>query len=170
MASASETIILNGARVDLADPVGVEFICDCTRAGEGLLTDADLLDRYNLTAKGLAKLSKHKELAKAVKREAERRVRLGLLARERAARHYATTPEILGSIANNADASPMHRISACKEIRETATTGNDARSAASGSTFLIRIDLSQGGGEIEDYEKVIVPRLPASEGEDYEPW
>jgi hypothetical protein len=164
-------IILHGTTFDLDSPAGVEFIIDCTRAGEGLLTDSDVRDKYDLSDKAWAKIAKNKALAIAIRRESERRVRAGITARERAARHFAQTPEILGTIANDAGLSPRSRIEACREIRATASDG-DAGSANSGVNFVIKIDLTAGGGGVETYEHVLAPKTAPvieSEADDIKP-
>jgi hypothetical protein len=150
-------LLLRGVTVDLDSPAATEFILDATRAAEGLATDDDLC---GLTNRALTKLTKNKALALAIKNEAARRERGGITARERAARHFSRNPEILNAIASNANASPAHRISARKEIRETATAGRDAGNANVGMNFVIKIDLSAGGGGVENYEHVLAPKTP----------
>jgi hypothetical protein len=55
----SNTIVLRGLPVDLTSATGHQFVVDCTRAGEGLLTDNDLRDKYELSDKNWEKSQKH---------------------------------------------------------------------------------------------------------------
>jgi hypothetical protein len=54
----SNTIVLRGLPVDLTSATGHQFVVDCTRAGEGLLTDNDLRDKYELSDKNWEKSPK----------------------------------------------------------------------------------------------------------------
>jgi hypothetical protein len=86
-----------------------------------------------------------------------------LAAKEAAAKIFIRTPQVLAEILDDKTTSPRHRLESAKEIRATATGGDKADNAANGTNILIRIDLSAGGGEVEDFE--ITPKtLPASEG------
>ena len=152
------TIVLHGATVDLTSPEGGEFVCDACRAGEGLIDDSYLMQKYELTADDLANAIKNRKLTRAVSIESERRVRCGLAAREAAAKIFTRTPKVLAEILDDKTNSPRHRLESAKEIRATATGGDKADNAANGSSFLIRIDLTAGGGGIEDFEKVIAPK------------
>ena len=51
--------------------------------------------------------------------------------------------------------SPRHQIEAAKEIRAVASGGSGADRPAESNIFIIKIDLSAGGGPVEIYSKEI---------------
>jgi hypothetical protein len=162
----NDVITLHGETIDLASNAGRELVADCTRAAENLISDDDLRAKWELSPADLENLTRNKALIKAIRSERERRVRSGLAAREAAAGYFIKAPAVLNSIMSDTGASPRHRIEAAREMRATATAGSDAGATNVGANFLIRIDLSRGGGGVEDYPKTITPpkTLPASEG------
>ena len=60
----------------------------------------------------------------------------------------------------DAGANPRHKIEAINELRQTAIRENTERLPES-ERFIIKIDLSAGGGPIEVYDKPIKPDAPA---------
>jgi hypothetical protein len=156
----NDAIVLHGAPVDLASAEGHELIVDCVRAGENLLNDADLCEKHGLSPGELENLAKSKSVIRAVKAESQRRIARGITARERAAKHYAGTPELLNSIATNPMTNHRHVIEACRELRTVATAGGDAENAANAVNFVIKIDLSAGGGEVETFTLPASPKRP----------
>ena len=73
---------------------GRQFIVDATRAGEGVITDEELQERYELSATDLQDIAEDKAVGRAIRDERERRVRTGLAAKELAAKFFVKSPEI----------------------------------------------------------------------------
>jgi hypothetical protein len=94
-------------------------------------------------------------LGRAVRAERERRMLNGAAARESACRHFVKAPTILDQIMTDAQSNPRHKIEAIKELRATAAIGSGADRPAETENFIIRIDLTASGGDVEIYEKTI---------------
>jgi|SRR5262245_2942051 len=157
----SNVVVLRGIPTDLASAIGHQFITDCVRAGEGLLTDKEVVEKYEVPPEEWKAIIENTVLIRAIRAESERRVRNGTAARESAAKIFAKTPTILGEILTDKAASPRNRIESARELRATAT-GPGAESAAdSGDKFIITINLGADGTDhIEHYEKPIKPMKP----------
>ena len=91
------------APIDIHSDIGRAFIIDATRAGEGVITDQELQERYELSAADLKNIAADKAVGRAVRDERERRVRTGVAARELAAKFFVKSPEILDQIQNHAE-------------------------------------------------------------------
>jgi hypothetical protein len=155
---------LQGKAIELTSAVGIELIRDCTRAGEQVISDADLCEKWDLTHADLESLSKNKSFAKAVRAESQRRINLGICVREKAARHLVKVPDVLDSIVSDVAASPRHRIESARELRATASNvAENEHATASNEKFVITINL--GADHIEHYAlpKTVKPALPAKE-------
>jgi hypothetical protein len=79
-------VILNGMLVSLTSRRGRSFVTDCSRAGEGLITDRELQTKYGLTAEDLQNRARDRSLVHAVQTERDRRRHSGIAAQEAAAR------------------------------------------------------------------------------------
>jgi hypothetical protein len=163
----SETIVLRGISVELDGPVGRQFVVDATRAAEGLIDDAQLMETYELTAEDLRTLAANKTFARAVQAERNRRVRTGLAARESAAEIFVRAPKVMGEILDDKQASARHRIEASRELRATAIGGTDGGRPTDGERFQITINI---GPDTLVYDKPIAvgpddapPKLTAIE-------
>ena len=155
---------LRSTPIDLNSDVGHQFVTDATRAAEGLITDKELAEKYELSPADWQSITKDKALGRAVRSERERRVLTGVAARESAARHFVRAPTILAGIMDSEASNPRHVIEAAKEIRAVATAGNGADRAAKSERFVIRIDLSADGGpHVETYDKAI--KIDVSDGD-----
>ena len=141
--------------IDLNSDLGRAFIVDATRAGEGLITDQELQEKYELSLADWLAITKDKAIGRAVRSESERRVRNGSAAREAAAKHFVKAPAVLDQIMTDADSNPRHKIEAIKELRATANGGSDTHSTAAGDKFQITIVLN---GDVEKYEADITPK------------
>jgi len=148
----SETIVLRGISVELDGPVGHQFVVDVTRAAEGLITDADLCETYEVSMEDLQTIAKNKAFARAVQAERKRRIRTGLAARETAAEIFVRAPKVMGEILDDKQASARHRIEASRELRATATSGNEGGHATDGERFVITINI---GDQSTTYNKSI---------------
>jgi hypothetical protein len=145
-------IILRGVPVDLDSAVGYAFVCDAVRSAEGLIDDAQLMETHELTAEDLRTLAANKTFARAVQAERNRRVRTGLAARESASGYFIKAPKVLDSIMMDEQANARHRIEAVRELRQTAIGSGDAERPMDTERFVIRIDLTAGGGEVHHYD------------------
>jgi hypothetical protein len=161
--AVSDVVVLRDTPIDLDSDVGHAFVVDCCRAGEGLLTDRELAEKWELAPPNWIAITKSAELGHAIRAERERRVLTGVAAREAAAKHFAKAPSILDQIMSDASSNPRHKIEAIRELRQTAIVDNADRPRES-ERFIIRIDLS-GDGEphIETYDKS--KKVDASDGD-----
>jgi hypothetical protein len=144
--------------IDLTSDVGHQWVIDCCRAGEGIITDIELSEKWDLTDADWQAIRKDKTLERAIRTERERRVRTGQAVKETAAKHLVKGPGILDSIMSREDANPRHKIEAYKELRNTASVGADAEGRANSDRFIITINLgtdTDGKEVIEHYNKSI---------------
>ncbi len=153
-----DVINLRSTPVDLTSDVGHQFIVDCTRAAEGLITDKELADKYELSPADWQAITKDKALGHAIRAERERRVRSGTAVREAAAKHLVKGPGILDGIMSGTDSHPKHKIEAYKELRTTAAIGDNAEGRSESDRFIITIVLNSDGSgadTVEHYNKSI---------------
>jgi hypothetical protein len=151
-----DIVELHSFPIDLSSDIGHAFVVDATRAAEGLITDKELQEKYELSPKDWRAITKDKALGIAIRAERERRVRTGTAVKEAAAKHLVKGPGILDGIMSNADSNPRQKIEAYKELRNTASVGADAEER-SGDRFIIHIDLTAGGGDVEHFDKERAP-------------
>jgi hypothetical protein len=128
-----------------------EFITDCARYAEGLLSEKEVKKKHHFDDDTWERLGNNEALIEAIEAEKVRRIRNGSTARERAQRLFATAPGVLGDILHDDGASPRHRIESARELRQIAANGPEAAPAA--DRFQIIINLN---GDIERYERSIV--------------
>lgn len=149
-----DVVLLSETSIDLNTDAGHQFIVDCTRAGEGLLSDRELQEKYELSPADWQNITKDMALGRAVRAERERRMLDGTAARESAARYFVKGPTILDQIATDSNSNARHKIDALRELRATAAVGSGDRPRET-ERFVIRIDLTAGGGEVETYDRTI---------------
>jgi hypothetical protein len=153
-----EIVRLRNTPIDINSDLGHAFVTDCTRAAEGLITDKELAEKWELNPADWRAITKSKELGRAIRSERERRVRSGLAVREASAKALIKGPGILDSIMSGVDSHPKHKIEAFRELRQTASVGADAEGRPESERFIIRIDLSSDGtSHVENFDK---PRAP----------
>ena len=99
-------------------------------------------------------ITKDAALGRAVRAERDRRVLSSVALQEFAAKHAIKGPPILAGIMTDEAANPRHKIDAFQALRQTAIGSGDDHPAKS-EQFVIRIDLTAGGGGIEEYSKTI---------------
>jgi hypothetical protein len=127
-----------------------DFIVDCARFAEGILTEKAVKKKYLFDAETWERLGSDEALIEAIEVEKTRRIRNGTTARERAQVLYAETPTVLGNILHDGGASPRHRIESARELRQIADNGpQQSVPAAAADRFLITINL--GNGEVLRY-------------------
>ena len=127
-----------------------DFVSDCARYGEGLLSEEAVRRKYCFDDGAWEKLGDNEALIEAIEAEKVRRVRDGSAARERAQQLFATAPSVLGDILHDDGASPRHRIESARELRQIAANGPEAAPAA--DRFVITINL---GAEVLHFDKSI---------------
>ena len=152
----AEVIVLNGIESDLDSAIGREFVTDCVRAGEGVITDSDLCLKYEIEPQTLATITQNKSLIKAVRAKSEHRVRSGVSARELAAKIHARAPLVLGNILDDKSANARHKIECVRELRTTAAASTNAEDNKA-DRFVITINL--GADHIQRFEKTITPPM-----------
>jgi hypothetical protein len=163
--AVSDTVILHNTPVDLNTDAGHAFVTDCTRAAEGLISDREIAEKWELSPADFQNIAKDVALGHAIRAEREHRVRSGLAAKESAAKHFVKMPTILAGIAENASSNPRYVIEAAKEIRQVAIGGDSANHPRESERFIIKIDLSADGQpHVETFDKSI--KVDARDGED----
>ena len=151
-------VTLHGVPTSLGSGGGREFVVDAVRAAEGLLSDDDLKNKYELSPADWQTITKNTALIRAIQAERTKRVRTGLAAREAAAQHFVKAPKFLDQIMSNEQGNPRSRIDAIRELRATAAGAAGADSTPDTSEkFIIQINM---GGDTEIFEKVITPTKP----------
>jgi hypothetical protein len=119
-----------------------EFISDCCRFSEQILTQDQVTRKYKLDAAMLDRMSNDEKLIGAIELEKIRRVRNGDAARERAQGYFTKAPDVLNSIMSDDKASARHRIESAKELRVVAAnTADVAAPAMLAERFTIKIVL-----------------------------
>jgi len=127
-----------------------EFISDCARYAEGLLSEKEVKKKHHFDDDTWARLGEDEALIEAIEAEKIRRIRNGSTARERAQQLFATAPNVLGDILHDDGTSARHRIESARELRQIAANGPGAAPAS--DRFQITINL---GDVVERYDKSI---------------
>jgi hypothetical protein len=146
-------IVLNGAETSLTSAEGRDFVADCVRAGEGLLSDREVQSKYEIATSAWKNITKNKALIQAIRAESERRTRTGIAAQEAASKHFAGAPKVLNELMTDPKTHPKFRIESARELRAVAI-GDGNRDAASTDKFVININL---GNKREHYEFTPAP-------------
>jgi hypothetical protein len=155
----NETITLRGIAVPLDSTIGGAFIADLSRNKERLFSDAEVIEKYDISETAWTEITQNKAIRLAVNSEHERRTFNGDAAREAAAKQFTKAPAVLGGILEDQKASPRHRIEAAKELRATANTGTE-KPGADTERFTITINLGND-------EKIVVDTpLPTKQAKD----
>lgn len=144
------TVVLGGVEVALTSSVGQAFIADCVRSAEGLITDKELAEIYEISPPEWQAIAKNAALGRAIRAERDRRVRSGVAAREAASRHFVKAPNILDRIMSDEQANMRHRVDAIREMRSIAAPAQNNQPDA--GRFIIQINI---GDESKTYNKSI---------------
>jgi hypothetical protein len=142
--NANGSVIVRGTEVALATNVGGEFVTDCARYREGLLSEPEIKAKWALSNEDWAGLAHNAPLLAAVRTQCERRILGGECAREAAQRHFAKAPDVLNRLLTDEQVAPRHRIEAARELRQTAAAGPDI---APGPTEKFTITINLGADE-----------------------
>jgi hypothetical protein len=148
----------SGVPIDLDSDAGRAFVVDACRAGEGVISDKELAEKWELSPADFQAIAKDKALGHAIRAERERRVRSGQAVREAAAHALVKGPKILDGIMSGPDSHPKHKIEAYKELRQTASIADSAEGRQESERIIIKIDL--GGDHVEYYDKERAPMKP----------
>src|SRR5262245_39189970 len=116
-----------------------EFITDCARYAEGLMSEAEVKKRHHFDDATWELLGENDMLVEAIEVEKTRRIRNGSTKRERAQKLVAQAPGVLGDIMLDASASPKHRIDSAKVLDTFAANGPGAAPAS--ERFVITINI-----------------------------
>src|SRR5262245_55240892 len=120
------TVTLRGVSVPLNSDVGGALITDLARNKERLFSDAQIIEKYDISETAWTEITQSKAIRLAVNAEHERRMLNGIAAQESAAKIFTEEgPQTLASILRDQRASPRHRISAAQELRHTARSGDE---------------------------------------------
>ena len=143
--------------VDLhGQPAGLEdnqeFIADCCRYAENILSEAAVKKKYRFDEVTWEKLGSNDKLVEAIEAEKVRRIRDGSSKRERAQVLVTKAPDVLGGIMLDASASPKHRIDSAKAL--DAFAANVPEGAPAGDRVVITINL---GSDVLKFDKSIAP-------------
>ena len=155
-------VTLRNTPITLDSDVGRQFVVDCVRAGEGLITDRELAEKYELYPPAWKNITKDMELGHAIRAERERRMLNGVAAREAAAKHFVKAPRILDQIMT--DAGQTHATKSKPSRNDDSRHSQNTDSLPESERFMIKIDFSAGGGPIEVYDKPIKLNAPAGDG------
>ena len=68
-----DIVNLRSSPIDLNSDAGYHFVTDATRAAEGLITDRELAEKYELSPADWENITKDMALGRAVRAERERR-------------------------------------------------------------------------------------------------
>ena len=121
-----------------------DFVRDCCRFQEGLLTEARMKMKYGFADGVWEKLGDDMTLLEAVEDEKLRRIRDGSSKREKSQALVVKAPDVLGKIMDDDNQSARHRIDSCKVLNDLASNG-PGQSAPAADRFIISINLSGDG-------------------------
>jgi hypothetical protein len=148
-----DVVVLHGKPVELTSDEGRRFVVDCTRAGEGLITDAVLQEMYEISPENWAQIDKNPALIKAIRDTRKSRIRNGTAAREAACEYYAKAPTAMNTIMTDSKSPTRARIEAAREIRTQAIGGDGVESTAEATErFVININL---GADPEPFRREV---------------
>lgn len=117
------TVVLHGFQIELKSDVGRQFVRDCARNVEGLISDGDIMLKYGLSPKDWGDIRNNQALLRAIQVEHNRRVLNNVQLQEGSAKILSNAPGILGDILNNDLSNPRHKIEAFKVLGQTAMAG-----------------------------------------------
>jgi hypothetical protein len=143
-----DVVDLHGQPAHLEDDL--EFVADCCRYAENILTEAAVKKKYRFDDATWEKLGSNDALIEKIEAEKVRRIRNGASAREKAQQLFVTAPGVLGNILHDDGASPRHRIESAKELRAIAANGPETTPAS--DRFQITINL---GSDVLHFDKSI---------------
>jgi hypothetical protein len=147
--STAGSVVLRGEPVNLETEVGRQFVTDCCRNLEKLLSDKEVQQKWGLSDATWAGLASNTSLLTAVRAERTRRVHSGEAVREASQYQLLRAPNVLGGILTDENTAPRHRIEAAKELRQAAGDAVEAMNEKEKFTLIINL-----GGD----EKIVLER------------
>jgi hypothetical protein len=129
-----------------------DFVADCCRFQEGILTEANMKLKYRFADSIWEKLGDNEGLLEAVEAEKVRRIRTGQQKRERAQVLVTKAPDVVSAIMLDPAANARHRIDAAASLDKFAANPADSMPTTS-DRFIITINL--GADHVEHYNKSI---------------
>jgi len=153
-----------GERQQLSAPLpqslleNYEFVADCARYAENLISEAAVRKKYGFSEKTWENLGKDDALVERIEEEKLQRIRNGSAKREKAQQLIVKGPEILDGIMSDAKASPKHKVDAIKTL--DALAANGPQTAAEQDRVIVRIDLTAGGGDVLRFDHAVKPIPP----------
>jgi hypothetical protein len=159
-------IVLRGDRLVLDTDIGRRFVSDLAEFADGTISETMVRKRWRLDDDTWELLGQDDELVEAIEDAKLARIRSGETKRQRAQQLVVKAPAILDSIASDDRASPRHRVDAIK-VLDGLAAGPASATAAEAARFIIKIDLSAGGGDVEIYDQPLTART--SDGDDTTP-
>jgi hypothetical protein len=146
------TVTLRGVAVPLTSDVGGALVTDLARNKEQLFSDAQVIEKYDITPDHWHEITQSKAIRLAVNAEHERRMLNNDAAREAAAKFFTQAPSVLNGILQDPKAPPRQRIEASRELRATARAG-DERPGDTPERVIVTINLGND-------EKLVVDSGP----------
>ena len=144
-----EVIELHDQLVHLAD--NQEFIADCCRFTENILSEAALRKKYRLAESAWEALGSNDALVEKIENEKLRRIRDGSSKREKAQLLIVKAPDVVAKIMLDDNANARHRIDASKTLNDFAANG-PGQGAPAADRFVITINL---GSDTLKFDKSI---------------
>jgi hypothetical protein len=160
-----EAVVLHDATIDPNSDLGRQLVVALARFREGLEDEKAVRKKFRLDNDVWEALGNDDELIRAVEAEAARRIADGSVKRERSQVLVARAPTVLGDILNDASQSARHRIDSAKTLNDFASHG--PAGAPASERFVIRIDLTAGGGDVLHFDKSIA--VDAADIDPYHP-
>jgi hypothetical protein len=129
-----------------------EFLSDCCRYSENLLSQEDVRKKWALTDEDWERAGSDNELVRAIEETKVQRVRSGAAKREKAQQHVVRGVDVLSKIMDDPNANPRHRVDSVKALDALADPG--PQPALPAEKFIITIDLS-GDSKLKNPDDVI---------------
>ena len=132
-----------------------EFVSDCCRFQEGILTEANMKRKYGFADNVWTDLGSNEKLLAAVEEEKIRRMRTGQQKRERAQQLVVKAPDVLNALMTDVTQNARHRIDSAKLLNDFSANG-PGQSAPASDRFSIVINLGadlEGRPIVEKYDR-----------------
>jgi hypothetical protein len=145
-----------------------EFLSDCCRYSENLLSQEDVRKKWALTDEDWERAGSDNELVRAIEETKVQRVRSGAAKREKAQQHVVRGVDVLSKIMDDPQANARSRVDSIKALDALADPGPQ-HAAAEQDRIIIRIDLGadtrakgleSNPADILIYEAAVRPNTP----------
>ena len=147
-----------GERQQLSAPLpqslleNYEFVADCARYAENLISEAAVRKKYGFSEKTWENLGKDDALVERIEEEKLQRIRNGSAKREKAQQLIVKGPDVLDSIIMDAKANARHKVDAIKTLDALAANGPQA--AQEEDRVIVTINL---GSDVLRFDKAVKP-------------